>query len=77
MFNYNISYRQLLNCWQLWHERAKLDIERKDTDQKPAQVYARCTYCSHSLALPMLLPSKSADHIRGRGGASLSAQQKV
>lgn len=61
------SYRDLLDNWQLWHQRALLDIQRGNPDTAPRpQVYARCNYCNQSLSLGMLAPSVS-----GRSGSGV------
>jgi WD40 repeat protein len=46
-------YRDMLDQWGLWKERAKLDVQRVPTlDSKPpAQVFARCNFCGQSLTL--------------------------
>eukprot|EP01103_Thecamoeba_quadrilineata_P012751 TRINITY_DN3369_c0_g1_i2.p1 TRINITY_DN3369_c0_g1~~TRINITY_DN3369_c0_g1_i2.p1 ORF type:complete len:703 (-),score=75.42 TRINITY_DN3369_c0_g1_i2:64-2172(-) len=72
------SYRQLLDFWQLWHERALLDIGRREPNRPPkAQVYARCNYCNQSLALSNLLPNKHTDQYRTRTNATQCYQQRV
>ena len=43
-------YRVVLNRWEAWHERARLDIayyrDLPDVEAKPApQVFARCNFC--------------------------------
>lgn len=44
-------YRNLLDRWQLWTERAKFDVSRGMNYDiaPPPQVYVRCNYCSRSL----------------------------
>jgi len=72
-------YRQLLDIWQLWHERALLDVSRVNyAASKPSpQVYARCYYCSQSLSLGMLVPAKVARSGRGLGyGRSTGPTEK-
>ncbi|ELR22091.1 uncharacterized protein ACA1_158870 [Acanthamoeba castellanii str. Neff] len=73
-------YRNLLDMWQLWHERALLDVARIATvsePKPPGQVFARCNFCSQSLSMNML----SAKMGRGRGMApqpkASSGKQKV
>lgn len=47
-------YKQLLDSWQLWHQRALLDISMAEgplSEAKPAQVFARCTFCNNTLEL--------------------------
>lgn len=45
-------YSELLDTWQLWHERAKFDIARKEN--VPTQVYVRCNFCNQPLAMGMI-----------------------
>jgi len=49
-------YRELLDIWQLWHQRARLDMARIDV--VPPQVYARCNFCNQSLSKTMILPKR-------------------
>jgi hypothetical protein len=61
-------YRNLLDMWQLWHERALLDVARiasVSEPRPPGQVFARCNFCSQSLSMNML----GAKMGRGRGMA--------
>jgi len=45
------TYRELLDSWQLWHERALLDVSLRDQKATPAQVFARCNFCNQPLTL--------------------------
>jgi len=61
-------YRDLLDMWQLWHERALLDVARiaaVPEPRPPGQVFARCNFCNQSLAMNMI----STKIGRGRGMA--------
>ncbi|CEG39299.1 Uncharacterized conserved protein, contains WD40 repeats [Plasmopara halstedii] len=65
------TYQELLNQWQLYHERARFDVGRthhstvvvnthhdgsKDTSiVVPPQLFVRCNYCNASLSLAGLL----------------------
>ncbi|KAL6067851.1 GATOR complex protein MIOS [Balamuthia mandrillaris] len=63
-------YRGLLDVWQLWHERAMLDVAcvaYMDTIKPPAQVYARCNFCGHTLSLGMITPGKLSRATRSFG----------
>lgn len=65
-------YKQLLDSWQLWHQRALLDISMSEgplAEAKPAQVFARCSYCNNSLELGFA-NSKAKDRNRFRSGRS-------
>jgi len=46
-------YRNLLNQWQMWFERAKFDIDRVPNNETPPQphVYVTCKFCNYSLTL--------------------------
>jgi hypothetical protein len=46
------EYRDLLDRWQLWHERCLLDICLVPYSGKkpPPQIFARCQFCNQSLA---------------------------
>eukprot|EP00940_MAST-03C_sp_MAST-3C-sp2_P002485 g2485.t1 len=59
------EYRALLNRWQLWKERAKLDValanaRRRDNSEAKSETYLRekchvypsCTHCGYSLYMP-------------------------
>lgn len=47
------SYRELLDRWQLWHYRAKLDIIWHHNDistRVPSQAFISCNFCGKSIA---------------------------
>ncbi|KAF5296730.1 hypothetical protein FQR65_LT10166 [Abscondita terminalis] len=47
------SYRNLLDTWQLWNERALFDImlsSYRPTDKPPQQVYVSCNFCGKSIS---------------------------
>ena len=55
------EYRELLDRWQLWLQRAQFDVDRQEqsgvrsaTTQGISQIYVRCTFCSNSI-----MPSKT------------------
>ncbi|XP_048578803.1 GATOR complex protein MIOS isoform X2 [Nematostella vectensis] len=55
------SYRNLLDTWRMWHQRAQLDIHYtlKDSSQKPPQqVFVSCNFCGNSI-LTTPLPTES------------------
>eukprot|EP00026_Physarum_polycephalum_P001793 Phypoly_transcript_01796.p1 GENE.Phypoly_transcript_01796~~Phypoly_transcript_01796.p1 ORF type:complete len:954 (+),score=144.73 Phypoly_transcript_01796:249-3110(+) len=63
---WNSAYRELLDNWQLWHERALLDIRRGSPDSAPRpQVYARCNFCNQSLSLGVLAVNSTRFAVRG------------
>ncbi|KAL4222251.1 hypothetical protein ACF0H5_018288 [Mactra antiquata] len=59
--NWIESYRDLLDGWQLWHQRAKFDIIRHSFDKTrvPSQGFVSCNYCGKSIACNMTLASRS------------------
>jgi len=46
-------YRNLLNQWQMWFERAKFDVDRVPNNETPPQphVYVTCRFCNASITL--------------------------
>jgi hypothetical protein len=54
------SYRDLLDCWMLWEERALYDINRyKTIESKPVEtkpldlrpkIFVRCNYCGENIS---------------------------
>ncbi|KAI8143120.1 hypothetical protein BJV82DRAFT_611432 [Fennellomyces sp. T-0311] len=71
------SYRGLLDRWQLWHQRAKFDIERgkrmnNASEIATPQVYVRCTYCSQTLG-----HSLQAQNVRNRDGKRMNVQTNI
>ncbi|KAG0743717.1 hypothetical protein G6F63_007654 [Rhizopus arrhizus] len=67
------NYRLLLDRWQLWHERAKFDIERgkrmNSSEIAPPQVYVRCNYCAQSLGHSLVI-----QNARNREGKRMNVQ---
>ena len=52
LLNMPRSYRDLLDRWSLWHERAILDIaQNAEAGTNPPQVYARCSFCNQCLSM--------------------------
>lgn len=50
------SYRQLLNAWKLWFQRAKFDIAMKSStsqERPPAQIHISCHFCGKSISASM------------------------
>ena len=58
MFNWYFRYRELLDRWQLWHQRARFDMGR--IDPIPPQIYVRCNYCNQPLSLGRIVPRRTA-----------------
>eukprot|EP00658_Telonema_sp_P-2_P014043 TRINITY_DN15325_c0_g1_i4.p1 TRINITY_DN15325_c0_g1~~TRINITY_DN15325_c0_g1_i4.p1 ORF type:complete len:708 (-),score=86.97 TRINITY_DN15325_c0_g1_i4:133-2256(-) len=53
-------YRDFMDQWQLWHQRAKLDIALAalgPSKQVQPQIYAKCYFCSSSLTQAMNGPT--------------------
>jgi len=48
-----LLYRNLLNQWQMWFERAKFDVDRAPNNETPTQphVFATCRFCNTSFTL--------------------------
>lgn len=46
------SYRNLLNAWKMWNQRAQFDIAmRSSTNEKPPQqIYISCNFCGKSIS---------------------------
>eukprot|EP00300_Choanocystis_sp_HF-7_P027442 c32551_g1_i1.p1 GENE.c32551_g1_i1~~c32551_g1_i1.p1 ORF type:complete len:792 (+),score=109.86 c32551_g1_i1:103-2478(+) len=65
-------YSELLDRWQLWHQRAQMDVARlAGTEPKgslAAQVHARCNFCDKSLAHTMINSSKLRQWQAGQAG---------
>ncbi|XP_053373892.1 GATOR complex protein MIOS-like [Mercenaria mercenaria] len=55
------SYRELLDRWQLWHQRAKFDIIRHSVDKTrvPSQAFVSCNFCGKTIACNMALAARS------------------
>lgn len=80
-------YRVVLNRWEAWHERARLDIayyrDLPDVEAKPPpQVFARCNFCNQSLSLGMVVPSKvvaalAAKARAGKATGGFAGKQRV
>lgn len=50
------SYRNLLDTWQLWNERALFDImlsQHRSSEKHPQQVFVSCNFCGKSISLHM------------------------
>ncbi|CAH0555566.1 unnamed protein product [Brassicogethes aeneus] len=47
------SYRNLLDTWKLWHERAQFDIKLalfRPQEKPPQQVFVSCNFCGKSIS---------------------------
>jgi hypothetical protein len=48
------SYRQLLDCWRLWHVRSQFDIEWYNAlyhlEEPKQQIFVSCNYCAHPIS---------------------------
>eukprot|EP00039_Didymoeca_costata_P010060 m.134510 g.134510 ORF g.134510 m.134510 type:complete len:894 (+) comp14695_c0_seq4:96-2777(+) len=69
------SYRELMDRWQLWLERAKFDIERQGVLKPtfvPPQVFVRCTYCGASVMPSKLIKGPNSTRYRGENVRRLS-----
>ncbi|XP_053214415.1 GATOR complex protein MIOS-like [Panonychus citri] len=57
------NYRNILDCWRLWHKRALFDNEwfkRLNYDQVPGpQMFVNCNYCGKSVSTIHSLPLNS------------------
>ncbi|KAG5462790.1 MAG: hypothetical protein BJ554DRAFT_3533 [Olpidium bornovanus] len=71
------SYRNLLDRWQLFHQRARFDVARRRylaasgappsaTMAPPPQVYVRCNFCNQSVAHSSA--SNPGTGLKGRDG---------
>eukprot|EP01125_Pyxidicula_operculata_P012478 TRINITY_DN4093_c0_g1_i1.p1 TRINITY_DN4093_c0_g1~~TRINITY_DN4093_c0_g1_i1.p1 ORF type:complete len:468 (+),score=103.35 TRINITY_DN4093_c0_g1_i1:118-1521(+) len=70
-------YRELLDRWQLWNERALFDVDRVPHHDVPnnVHVYMHCRFCGHSLTLNRDASSRRGRILgRGMGSDSHSSQ---
>eukprot|EP01112_Ceratiomyxa_fruticulosa_P009735 TRINITY_DN2550_c0_g6_i1.p1 TRINITY_DN2550_c0_g6~~TRINITY_DN2550_c0_g6_i1.p1 ORF type:complete len:963 (+),score=164.66 TRINITY_DN2550_c0_g6_i1:1544-4432(+) len=66
-------YREMLDLWKLWYERALLDVNRKTAEiTPPSQIFARCNFCNASLSMSAIAPSKVVSSRVGRFTGSTS-----
>jgi len=66
-------YRQMLDRWGLWMERAKFDVARGETNPPP-HVMARCNFCNATLTLGRENVQSKTPMAMGRGmGAGMQA----
>ncbi|KAI7903729.1 uncharacterized protein BX663DRAFT_507393 [Cokeromyces recurvatus] len=67
------NYRQLMDRWQMWHERAKFDIQRGQkmnaSEIAPPQIYVRCNFCAQSLGHSLVI-----QNARNREGKRMNVQ---
>ncbi|KAI9480747.1 MAG: hypothetical protein EXX96DRAFT_191846 [Benjaminiella poitrasii] len=67
------TYRLLMDRWQMWHERAKFDIQRGQkmnaSEIAPPQVYVRCNFCAQSLGHSLVI-----QNARNREGKRMNVQ---
>lgn len=70
---YLYSYRLLMDRWQMWHARAKFDIQRgkrmNSSEIAPPQVYVRCNFCAQSLGHSLVI-----QNARNREGKRMNVQ---
>ncbi|KRT82737.1 hypothetical protein AMK59_4364 [Oryctes borbonicus] len=67
------SYRNLLDSWQLWHERAMFDImlsTQRPNDKPPQQVYISCNFCGKSISAFMQGLTRGRGTFPRMGGAN-------
>ncbi|XP_064648261.1 GATOR2 complex protein MIOS-B-like isoform X2 [Lineus longissimus] len=65
------SYRDLLDRWRLWHERAEFDVHRFRCDtssRPPQQVFVSCNFCGKSISYSMLTMGRTR-HYTSFGGS--------
>ncbi|XP_041365811.1 GATOR complex protein MIOS-like [Gigantopelta aegis] len=63
------SYRELLDMWGLWHDRARFDIihqARDSTLRVPAQVFVSCNFCANHITSTTKTIARSRSYM-GRG----------
>ncbi|XP_060067051.1 GATOR complex protein MIOS-A-like [Ylistrum balloti] len=71
------SYRELLDRWKLWHERAEFDIIRHSSDSHSSlrhnrpQAYVSCNFCGKSIACNTQAPFR----LMSRSMMSMSANK--
>lgn len=62
-----------MDRWQLWHARAKFDIQRgkrmNASEIAPPQVYVRCNFCAQSLGHSLVI-----QNARNREGKRMNVQ---
>ncbi|CAH1789595.1 unnamed protein product [Owenia fusiformis] len=66
------SYRDLLDQWKLWHQRAEFDVHRQkcDTGARPAsQIFVSCNFCGKSIAYNMLAAGRRRHNYPSFGGS--------
>ncbi|KAG2235345.1 hypothetical protein INT48_004964 [Thamnidium elegans] len=67
------NYRLLMDRWQMWHARAKFDIQRgkrmNSSEIAPPQVYVRCNFCAQSLGHSLVI-----QNARNREGKRMNVQ---
>lgn len=68
------NYRNILDCWRLWHKRALFDNEwfkRLDYEQVPGpQMFVSCNYCGKSVSTIHSLPNAGNVRTIGSGGSA-------
>ncbi len=67
-------YRELLDHWELFHERAKFDIARNDAVAN--QIFARCNFCNSSLSAQGNIRRGTSTMARSRTADSSKQSQK-
>ncbi|KAL3269121.1 hypothetical protein HHI36_008202 [Cryptolaemus montrouzieri] len=67
------SYRNLLDTWQLWNERAKFDImlsAYRPNEKQPQQVFVSCNFCGKSISACMQGLSRTRGQFTRMGSAA-------
>lgn len=60
--NWVESYKSLLDCWRLWHQRAFFDVEwykRLANESPPQQLFVSCNFCDKSVSSYLRLVGRS------------------
>ncbi|VDI39836.1 WD repeat-containing protein mio [Mytilus galloprovincialis] len=68
-------YREMLDRWQLWHYRAKLDIiwHQNDTSTRvPSQAFISCNFCGKSIACNLPMVQRSLPFMSGPMAANFN-----
>lgn len=56
------SYKSILDCWRLWHQRSFFDIEwykRLSNESPPQQLFVSCNFCGKSVSSYLRLVGRS------------------
>lgn len=72
-------YRNLLDVWKFWHQRARFDIllsKVQQTEKAPQQVYISCNFCGKSISAYMQGLNRSRSQF-GRIGSTTMNKHKL